>query len=247
MSMSSGLANFRMTFELSAVTLSGGIASDMFGGMTPLISVLGGVGATLDAAFGHFRPLPNTALILQQYGHYPFANLAIAANAGIREPLPISLMMVCPVQNAGGYAEKLGIMTALKNTLDNHLASGGTFNVATPFFFFNDLLLCGVHDVTGEGNQPQAVWKWDFEKPLITLADAQATQNQLLSQISSGLPTDGAQSGPEAAGAAAAAAPQGSPVAAATPSAGLPSYSAPSTTYAMPGGTSVVGPNPFAI
>ena len=247
MPYSPGQAQFKMAFEISAVTLSGGIASNILGGMMPLISLVGGADAGLDDAFGYFRPLPNTALILQQIGHYPFANLTIAANAQISEPLPISLLMECPVRDAGGYAAKLGIMTSLQNTLKNHIAQGGTFNVATPFFFFNDLLLLGLHDVTGEGNQPQARWKWDFEKPLITQADAQAAQNQLMSQISQGLPTDGSQSGPGASGAASASAPQGSSIAAATPSAGLPSYSNPSTTYTMPGGNSIISSSPFAI
>ena len=223
MPMSPGQADFQMAFEISAVTLAGGIASGVFGGMMPLLSLIGG-GSAGDQAFGHFRPLPNTALILNQVGHYPFASLAIAANAIIKEPLPISMLMICPVQNEGGYAQKLGIMTALQSTLARHCANGGTFNVATPSFFFSDLILTGLHDCTGEGNQPQVMWKWDFEKPLITQADAQATQNQLLSKISQGLPTDGSQSGPGASGAASASAPQGSSVAAATPSAGIPSF-----------------------
>ena len=175
MPYSAGQAQFKMTFEISAVTMSGGVASGLFGGMMPLISAMGGADAGLDDAFGYFRPLPNTALILQQVAKYPFANLTIAANAQISEPLPISLLMICPVRDAGGYATKLGIMTSLQNTLKNHIAQGGTFNVATPFFFFNDLILTALHDVTGEGNQPQAVWKWDFEKPMLVMADVLMT------------------------------------------------------------------------
>ena len=249
MPMSAGQSQFRMTFEISAVTLSGGAASGLFGGLLPLLSAMGGADAGLDDAFGYFRPLPNTALILQQYGKFPYANLAIAANSAIRDVLPISLLMVCPVRDAGGYAKKLSIITSLKNTLQNHIDQGGTFNVATPFFFFNDLLLDAVHDVTGEGNQPQAMWKWDFEKPLISIADAQAAQSQMMSRVSGGLPTGGEESGFNAAGPSSAAAPQGSPVAAATPSAGIPSftYSNPSTSYQLPGGNSYVGQSPFAI
>ena len=244
MPYSAGQAAFKLTFEISAVTLSGGIASQMVGGMLPLMTVLGGSDAALDDAFGYFHPLPNTALILQQVGHYPFANLSIAANAQISEPLPISLLFTCPVRDAGGYSAKLATMTALQNTLKNHIASGGTFNVATPSFFFNDLILLGLHDVTGDGNQPQVQWKWDFEKPLITIADATATQNQLMSQIGSGLPTDGQQSGAGAVGSPSGAAPQGSSDAAATPSAGLPSYANTGAVPSFAGTTSIAAFSP---
>ncbi|MDR3449356.1 MAG: hypothetical protein P4M15_06365 [Alphaproteobacteria bacterium] len=234
MPYSPGQAQFKMSFEISAVSLSGGIASNILGGMLPLMSVLqalsfagltGGGDFGLDEAFAYFRPLPNTSLIENQVGHYPFANLAIAANAVIRQPLMCSMLMICPVKDAGGYAAKLGVMTSLQNTLANHCAQGGTFNIATPAFFFTDMILLGLHDVSGgESNQAQLAWKWDLEKPLISQADAAATQNQLMSQISNGLPTNGAQTGANAVSGSSGASPTAFQASAATPSAGLPSF-----------------------
>ena len=237
MSYSPGQADFKMTYEISPIALSGGVASGIVGSMMPLMSVLQAIAFNgladagnfgLDDAFAYFRPLPNTSLIDNQIGKYPFANMAIAANAIIRQPLTISMLMICPVKDAGGYAAKTGIMTSLQNTLANHCAQGGTFSVATPAFFFSDLILTGLHDVSGgESAQGQVMWKWDFEKPLITLQDAAAAQNQLMSQISNGLPTDGSQTGTNAVGAGAS--PGAYPAAAATPSAGISSNVAPGT------------------
>ena len=259
MSYAPGQAAFKMTFEISAVSLAGGIASDILGGMLPLMSVmqalsfagglLDGGDFGLDDAFAYFRPLPNTSLIDNQIGKYPFANLAIAANAVIRQPLTVSMLMICPVKDEGGYWAKLGLMTSLQNTLANHCAQGGTFNVATPSFFFNDLILTGLHDVSGgETNQAQVAWKWDFEKPLISLADAAATQNQLMSAISGGLPTDGSQVGANAVGSASGVSPTAFQASAATPSLGLPSFaSVTSVPYqsAAPG-AALISSSPFA-
>ena len=254
MAYSAGLSAYASAFAVSPITLTGGIASDIFGSMLPLMSVIESLGLTdapsfgADSAFATFQPLPNTSLIDNQIGKYPFANLAIAANAIIRQPLVVSMLMICPVKDPGGYWSKLGIMTSLQNTLQNHCSQGGTFAVATPSFFFSDVILTGVHDVSsGESKQAQIMWRWDFEKPLVSLADAAAVQSQMMSDISSGLPTDGSQSGPDAVGPQAAAAPAASPAAAATPSASIPSYSNPSASYQMPGGNSYIGSSPFSI
>ena len=50
----------------------------------------GGGPETLDDYFAHFNPAPGTALIAQKIATFPLANQAVAANAAITEPLPIS-------------------------------------------------------------------------------------------------------------------------------------------------------------
>src|SRR5690242_11026591 len=95
-----------------------GIASAIPGQMLPIISITeainftagllsGGAGTdlsdpNLDNFFANFEPIPGARLISQQVGHYPFANQAVAANAVIPQPLPVSLLMKCPARPPGG-------------------------------------------------------------------------------------------------------------------------------------------------
>jgi len=235
MAYPAGAAAYRMAFEISPISLSGGIAQGIPGGMLPIMSVLqspnfssilSGGDLGLDDAFAYFHPLPGGSLIKNQIGSYPFANMSVAANCIIAEPLTCSLLMRCPVRDQGGYATKLAIMTSLKNTLDQHNRQGGTYNVATPFFFYTDLILLDISDVSGgESMQAQTEWKWDFVKPLITQSAASGAQNAMMSKLSSGVATDGALSGnsvvlgnPQTATSSGVL-----PSSAATPSAGVPS------------------------
>jgi hypothetical protein len=196
---------WKLTFQISPIILTNGIAAP--GGMLPLISITQAANFVtgllsgsdifdLDEYFAHFRPLPGGSLVSQDVGHYPFANQATAANAVISKPLRISMHMTCPAQPPGGYISKLVTMTALQAVLAQHNSSGGTYTVATPFFFYTNCLLLDLHDVTPGGtSQPQRDWQWDFEQPLLTQQQALQATNNLMSQISGGLPTTGAWSG----------------------------------------------------
>jgi hypothetical protein len=198
---------WKLTFQISPIILTNGIAGLIPGGMLPLVSITeaanfvtgllsGGDVTDLDQYFAHFRPLAGGSLISQDVGHYPFANQATAANAVISKPLRISMHMACPAKGPGGYISKLVTMTALKAILDQHNSSGGTYTVATPFFFYTDCLLLDLHDVTPGGDkQPQSQWQWDFEKPLLTQQQATQALNNLMSQIDGGLPAGTAWSG----------------------------------------------------
>jgi hypothetical protein len=207
MSFSAAAAAWKLTYQISPIILTNGIAGAIPGGMLPLVSITeaanfltgllsGGDITDLDQYFAHFNPLPGGSLISQDVGHYPFANQATAANAVITKPLRISMHMTCPAKGPGGYISKLVTMTALKAVLDAHNSSGGTYTVATPFFFYTDCLLLELHDVTPGGSiQPQREWQWDFEKPLLTQQQATQALNNLMSQIDGGLPTGNAWSG----------------------------------------------------
>lgn len=234
MAYSAGQAAFKAAFEISPITLTNGIAGSIPGGMLPLMaliqsisytSILGGGNVNLDNTFANFYPLPGSTMIENELGKYPFANMAIAANAVVKQPITVSMLMRTPVRDPGGYALKLAIMTSLQNTLDRHTSNGGTFMVATPSFFYTDVILTHLQDVSGgEGKQAQTDWKWDFVKPLITLQQAQATQNAMMNAMSSGVPTSGELSGVSAVNSASAASSAVLPVSAASPSAGLPGY-----------------------
>lgn len=196
MSNSPGLDVYKLAFQVSPIILTGGIANYIPGGMLPIISItealnfVGGIlssGRTpkLDDFFASFQVMPGGTLIDQAIGHYPFANQAVAANAVIAQPLKVSLIMRCPVRQS--YAAKLATMLALQTAIQKHNASGGTYIVATPSYFYTNTLLTGLKDVTsGRSKQVQTEWQWDFEQPLLTEAQAEAAQNSLMSKITGG-------------------------------------------------------------
>lgn len=195
--MSAGLDAFKLTFQVSPIILTGGIAGAVPGGMLPIIALteaanfvdglLGGANIDLDDFFGAFEVVPGGKLISQEVAKYPSANQFVAANAVIAQPLSVSMKMICPVRSAGGYALKLATMTALATALAQHNASGGTYTVATPSYFYVNTLLKDMTDLGEEGGaQKQVSWQFDFEQPLLTLAQVNAAQNLLMSKLSGG-------------------------------------------------------------
>lgn len=202
-----GRTVFQLGYQISPIILVNGVADLIPGNMLPIMAITeaanfatgllsGGTDLSLDNFFAHFKTVPGGSLIDDQIGKYPFASQVIAANAMISQPLQISLSMDCPV-NVGTYATKLATMMALKAVLGKHSNSGGTYIVVTPSYIYEDCVLLRLRDTSsGETKQPQARWQFDFEKPLISLQDAAAAQNSLMSKVSASLPTDGSLSGP---------------------------------------------------
>ena len=205
--MSAGYDAFKLSYQISPIIFTGGIASAIPGGMLPALAVtdaisfvtglLSGGDFGLDDAFANFQALPGATLVDNKIGMYPFANQSVAANAIIAEPLSVSLLMMCPVsQNSGGYATKLASMIALVSSFSQHNQQGGTYTIATPSFFYTNTIMTGMTDVShSDSKQVQNAWKLDFVQPLVSLADAAQAQNDLMSKISAGTPTDGSTSG----------------------------------------------------
>ena len=201
--LSPGLAEFKLSFQLCPIFLVGGIASQMPGNTLPIISItqsqdfsFGVLSASndinLDGYFANFQPMPGSTLIDNQIGMYPFANQAVAANAIIAMPLTISMLMLCPVGNNTGYSGKLATMIALQAALKQHNASEGTYTVITPSYYYSNCIMTGMKDVTGaQTKQVQEAYQLDFVKPLLTLEDAQAAQNNLMGKISGGVELSG--------------------------------------------------------
>lgn len=199
MGISPGLDAFKITFELSPIILTGGVAT-FTGGALPIIAITealsftdgllsGGADLDFDDFFAHFLPLPGSSLIDQAIGHYPFANQAVAANAVIRQPLMISMRMICPARGPSGVALKLATMMALQAALQTHNASGGTYTIATPSFFYTNCVMTSMRDTSaGDSKQLQNTYQLDFEQPLLTLQDAEQAQNNLISAITGGTP-----------------------------------------------------------
>jgi len=194
------MADFQLTYEVCPIILTGGVAANMPGGMMPVLNLLqpGAFGSGgdsedngPDAYVAAFRPLPGSTLFDAAVATYPLANRVVAANAIIMEPLKVSLHMTAPAPSINGaYELKSSVFSQLQQTLQQHVAAGGTFTVATPAYTYTDCLLTALRDVSGGGGgeqlQVQTEWQWDFIQPLITQAAATAAQNNLMSKISSG-------------------------------------------------------------
>jgi hypothetical protein len=197
--ISSGFRSiYDLSFQVSPIILNGGIVAGTLGGMMPIIGLVGQLGSFAQGAlssgglsdddfFAKFVPIPGGTIISNAVGTYPFANQQVAGNAIIQQPKNISLLMIAPVKDAGGYLTKLAVLTSLQNSLEAHSNAGGTYHVITPAFPYLDCVLTGMTDVTsGEGKQQQIMWQLDFVKPLITQQAASAAQSSLMSKLSGG-------------------------------------------------------------
>jgi hypothetical protein len=151
---------------------------------------------SLDNAFGAFNVLAGGSLIQQTVAKYPFANQSYAANAIIRDPLHISLIWDTPMRGSGAWSQKLVIMQAVKQRLDAHNNAGGTYTVATPAYIYENLIMTSLTDASrGSSNLPQNAWRFDFERPLVTLQELKTAQSALMSKLTNGVVTDGSWSG----------------------------------------------------
>jgi len=193
-------SDFRLSYEICPIILVGGIAQDLPEQMMPIIAlteqgnfddglVSGSVALNNDEYFATFKVLPGSKLVSNDIGSYPFANQAVAANALIGKPVPISILMICPAKFPGDYMVKAQIMTALRQSLNQHNSAGGTYTIATPAYTFDNVVMLDFVDVTsGESKQVQYEWRLDFIKPLLTEEDAQEAYNSLMTKINGGLP-----------------------------------------------------------
>lgn len=182
---------YELAFQVSPIILQGGIASNYQGGMLPITFLTGGVPTNLDNAFATYLPLPGSTLISQSVGMYPFANQQVAGNATIQQPLTLSMLMIAPVNQPGGYLTKLATFSSLQQSLAQHNAAGGTYNVATPAMVYQNLLMTTMTDASPEisaedNKQVQILWQIDFIQPLLTAAGAAAALTGLLQKLQTG-------------------------------------------------------------
>lgn len=186
-------AAYDLAFQVSPIVLTGGAyASPM-----PIIGLTGQLGAfvqgfasgqdVLSSFYATYLPIPGSTVINNSIATYPFANQQVAANAIIEQPKAISLMMIAPVRDSGGYLTKLAIFTALQTALSNHNNNGGTYTVVTPAFIYTDCVMTSMTDITsGATAQRQVEWQLDFIKPLISTSDANAAFSNQMAKIAGG-------------------------------------------------------------
>jgi hypothetical protein len=165
-------------------------------------NLLGAQDYNMDNAFAMFQVMPaNSNLIEQTIGQYPFANNTVAANAIIKQPINVSMLMLTPMRGPNAWSVKMATITALKASLDNHNNAGGTYTVVTPSFVFTDMVMLEFSDISmGQNPLPQNAWRLTFHKPLISLADAATAQSNLMSKLSAGTQTDGGNVGASSIG-----------------------------------------------
>ena len=188
------LSDYQTSYEISPIILVGGIAGT---GMIPIVSLLSSsmysagitsapsTGTTDSDYFGKFTVLSGGTLVENEIGTYPFANMTVAANAVIANPLHISLEMSAPASATFDVEIKKSIFTALKSTLDQHTAMGGYYSVSTPSYIYPNCLLTSLVDATqwNDGQQVQTQWIWNFMQPLLTNEQAAAAQNLAMNKI----------------------------------------------------------------
>jgi uncharacterized protein YcfJ len=107
-----GRTAWSLAFEVSPILLTRGIAQNVSGRVLPIVALtdaatfasglLSSGTLSTDNFFAKYYVLPGGMLINQQVAAYPFANQAVAANAVITQPLPVSMMMVCPARPGSG-------------------------------------------------------------------------------------------------------------------------------------------------
>lgn len=197
--MSVGYAAWKIAFQVSPIILNNGITGLLGGRMLPIIAITealsfplgllsGGENIGLDSFFANFQVIAGSDVINQDLARVPFANQTVAANAVIRQPNAVSMMMVCPAQGTVGYYAKLPIMLSVIEALKMHNAQGGTYTIVTPSYVYTNCVMRRMFDAsTNQTLQPQHQWQLDFEKPLITLADAEQAQNGLMSMLTNQL------------------------------------------------------------
>jgi hypothetical protein len=192
---------YQFLYQITPIFLTNGIAGTIPGSILPLLTLVnpaaynalfsgGNVSFNVDDYFAIFQPAPGGTLVQQQLAEYPFANLNVAANAIVKQPIEVSMIMMTPMKTKMAWAVKNATMTALKYALDNHNNLGGTYTVFTPAFIYYDMLMLSLTDIsTAQTPIPQNTWRWDFRKPLVTMQDLIFAENNLNTKITAGVPT----------------------------------------------------------
>lgn len=195
---------YALAYQISPILFTGGIASQVPGGVLPIVAITQGTSAAISAVqntgnliapistdlleyFAHFEPVAGSTLIVNDIARYPFLNQSVAANAIITMPNTLSMLMKAPPKGELGYVSRLMTFTALKSLLDAHIQAGGTFTVATPAYLYQGLILKGLTDVTppiGDNKQVQMLYRWDFEQPLLTQSAVTGSYNAYLTKVS---------------------------------------------------------------
>ncbi|MDF7673945.1 hypothetical protein PT277_08025 [Acetobacteraceae bacterium ESL0709] len=96
---------------------------------------------------------------------YTLGNQNAACKNTFRNPIKVSMQMMCPARGPGAMVTKLATIQSLQAILDKHMMMGGRFTVITPGFYYTDMVLKQFVDVTQKPEQhPASVFQLDFQQ-----------------------------------------------------------------------------------
>lgn len=171
-------------YEYNPILLTGGIAEYIPGGIMPISALVNGIQLVTGGGFATFKPIPGSDIISNKVAEYPFPNQVTAANAVVREPLFVSLLMMIPVQDDGGYLTKLAVISGLKNSIQMHQNMGGLFTVLTPYQTYSDCVLLSFRCIDeGDTKQVGHTYQFDFKQVIVTTDAAEGEYNAMMKKI----------------------------------------------------------------
>src|SRR5215469_8719294 len=162
--MPSSNTGAQLSYQVCPIILTGGVAANIPGSMLPIFSLLNTIVTSagglplpfnpddLDNAFASFNVLPGGNLVLQEIGKYPYANQYVAANAVIRQPLTLSVIMDTPMRSTSPWSLKQAVFSALKAALDSHNNVGGTYTIMTPAYMYDNMVMISLTDNSRSNN-----------------------------------------------------------------------------------------------
>jgi len=181
---------FRMQYEFAPILLKNGIADGYPEKVMSILQLTQQNGYPLDDTgyFGYFSFVNGGTYMQNTVAQYPFANQYTAANAIVRQPNNISLLMTCPARSNMPLDRRQSIFQSLMASLDRHIAMGGMFVVYTPMAIMQNCLLLSARDSSsGENAVLQNGIIFDFQQPqIMTDEDASKATNATMSKINNG-------------------------------------------------------------
>ncbi|MDF7673948.1 hypothetical protein PT277_08010 [Acetobacteraceae bacterium ESL0709] len=86
----------------------------------------------------------------------------------IRNPLTVSMQMMCYARGPGAMVTKLATIQSLQAILDKHMMMGGRFIIITPGFYYTDMVLAHFTDITKDhAIHPASVFQLDFQQAIL--------------------------------------------------------------------------------
>lgn len=181
---------FRMQYEYAPILLKNGIAESYPEKVMSILQLTQQNGYPADDSgyFGYFSFVNGGTFMQNTVAQYPFANQYTAANAIVRQPNNISLLMTCPARSNMPLDLRQAIFHSVIASLVRHIELGGMFVVFAPMAIMQNCLLLAVRDSSsGENAALQNGMIFDFTQPqIMTDEDAQKATNQTMDKINKG-------------------------------------------------------------
>lgn len=181
---------FKMRYEYAPILLKNGIAEKYSEKLMSILQLTeqNDYPSSETGYFGYFSFVNGGTFMQNSVAQYPFANQYTAANAIIRQPNSVSLLMTCPARTNVPLDRRQATFQALLSALDRHISLGGMFVIYTPMAIFDNCLLLSARDSSsGDHAFLQNGIVFDFQQPqIMTEEDAKKATNATMKKINSG-------------------------------------------------------------